>query len=157
VFGQIDPSTTDTLRGWYNTLKLAPIIFGVLLALCIGLIFLISFNWRKGLKISAIALLAPSLLSLASTTIFVVTTRAILVPAISNETNKESITPAVNFVLSQISNRILMYSAVLSAISIISLVVLHFTKPKAGESPLADIPAPIKAAAAESKPKEQKP
>jgi hypothetical protein len=43
VFGQIDPATTDEVRGWYNTLKLAPIIFCILLALCIGLIFLISF------------------------------------------------------------------------------------------------------------------
>lgn len=155
VYGQIDPSTTDQLRGWYNTLKLAPIIFSLLLALLVGFIFLISFNWRKGLKISAIAILVPSLLSLLSTTMFMILARAIVLPAIAGN-NQTAFVPTFNFALGQINNRIILYSAVLSATSVISLVVLHFTKQKAVKATLPDIPAPIKSPA-EPKSKEQKP
>lgn len=156
VFGQIDPATTDNVRGWYNTLKLAPIIFLILLTFSIGLIFLISFNWRRGLKISAIAVLVPSLITLISSSISIAVAKSIFLPAISNGANKDTIEPAISFVLSQISNRVILYSAVLTVISAVSLIVLYFTKSKSDNLQIADIPPPIKTPA-KVKTREQKP
>lgn len=155
VFGEINSATTSQARGWYNFLKIIPIIFSILLALFVALIFLICFNWRKGLKVTAIAILVPSLVCLLSTAVFMVVARAIVIPAITGN-NQTALEPALNFAFAQINNRIILYSALLATLSAASLVVLHFTKQKASTAALPDIPEPIKAPA-ESKSREQKP
>ncbi len=134
IFGELSAGSTDKFRGWYNTLKLIPIIFGFLLIILIGLIFLITSNWRNGIKYSAKAIMIPSLFTLASTLIFSYFAKPVILENLVINSNQDSLREVLSFAISQITNLAIIYSAILSILSAVILVVVYFVRRKEPEA-----------------------
>lgn len=125
VFGQLDTSTTDALRGYYNILKFIPIIFLIAFIALSALIFLIVKNWRKSLKIFALTTLISTAVTYGTSFIFIY-----VVKGYAASQSKEGLGLTLDYFIQQILLRFNIYAAILTAISVIALLALHFAKPK---------------------------
>lgn len=133
VFGELSAGSTDKFRGWYNTLRLIPIIFSFLLIMLVGLMFLIVSDWRNGLKYSAKAIMIPSLFTLASTLIFSYFAEPVILENLVINSNQDSLREVLAFAISQITNLAIIYSATLSILSAVVLIVMYFVRRKESE------------------------
>lgn len=159
VFGEISPKTTDQIRGNYNLLKVVPfLVWGIIIVLN-GLIILVAMNWRRGLKIASIATLVPSVLALVSAVAISVVFSAIIQALFQSNASLTAadVKSILNPFAQAVTNKVLIYSAALSTISLLTLLGTIFIKPKPSQPLEANPSIPKEPSSAEPTTKEQKP